>query len=355
MYCSLACYKSPQHGQCSESFYKENVIQEMALIKDDQQAEQSSKKMMEILKRLGQTGWQEGLQSDEDEGGEEHSESHENRFEEIDSDDGEDVPELADRLGGVNLNDADAIWERLTEEERKEFQGLLDSGDIGQILPEAEPWWLVDFKVELVQATSSKKLCKGERDLLDKCPPVKRNINNFPEISSKAPSPLTRFNLVNVLAAYAFVYRHFNGDFEVSPQEASNYLISISGNLKQNTIYESEPMAVESVCHECRQEQLPADKETSLLLKRDVQILFDGPANCGQKYRKHFLLSALSDIHRLLDSSKKKTPSENVSKGVFSSRFNDGNVGDLKYLKTVKVKSCLKKIDYMLSYAKDHL
>ncbi|XP_039447754.1 zinc finger HIT domain-containing protein 2 [Culex pipiens pallens] len=355
LYCSLACYKSSQHLQCSESFYKENVIQEMTMVRDEQQAQQSSHKMLEILSNLEQNdlsideGTEAGYEEDEDE----------DRFEEIDSDDAEDVPDLSERLGKVNLDDPNAVWERLTEEERKDFQSLLENGDVGRILPEVDPWWNGEFKVELVQAAESKVVSKGESHLLETCPSVKRVIRSFSELSSKPPSPLMRYNVTNILAAYAFVFRYFNGDFTGNAPEVVNTLISIAGNFKQNSNYDSQSLAVESVCHECRQEQLPADKETSRLLTQDVEKLLAGPEQCGQKYRKHFLLAALSDVHRLIVLTKgydgeKTKASRDVEGGEFSSKFKD-DIGELKYLEPVKVRSYLKKIEFMLSYAKDHV
>lgn len=356
LYCSLSCYKSEQHGQCSESFYRENVIQEMAFAKDKQEAAQSSGKMMDILKRLDEADFQDGAALFDGE------EDEEERFEEIDSDDAEDVDDLAKRLGGVDLDNADAVWGHMTEEERREFQNFLVNGDMSQIIPIVDPWWTRDYKIELVQSTSSSaKLSEGERDLIENCPRLKKGIHNFKDLCSKDPSPLMKFGLANVLAAYALVFRYFNGDFKECLLEVANCLISICGNFKHSTIYHSEKLAVESVCHECRQEQLPADHETALLLAQDVREIFDGPLNCGSKYRKHFVLAALSDVHRLLSRAKRdekqlsqRNESEKQAKGEFSSKFSD-DVGQLPYLELGKVKSCIKKVDFMLSYVKDYM
>jgi len=43
----------------------------------------------------------------------------------LDSDDDE---ELVDRLEGVNLDDADEVWKRLTPAERSEFQRMCTNG-----------------------------------------------------------------------------------------------------------------------------------------------------------------------------------------------------------------------------------
>ncbi|XP_062564224.1 zinc finger HIT domain-containing protein 2 [Armigeres subalbatus] len=347
LYCSLPCYKSEQHLQCSESFYRENVIQEIALVRNDQESAESSKAMIDILGRLDETA---GLQFNEDE------ESDNN--EEVDSDDGENIRSLAERLGVINLDNADAVWQQLTDEERNEFQNMLESGDISQIMPIVEPWWERPYQVELIQSASGNKLSAGERNLIEKCPPIKKSIKGFKEICSKEPSPLMKYNVANVLAAYALTFRYFNGDFKECTREAVNCLVSICGNLKHNTVYDSEKLAVASVCSECQQEQLPVDNETSILLAQDVKQLFGGPSNCGDKYRKHFVMTALSDVHHLLGLVRKadKRPNEfeKATRGEFSKKFSD-EIGDLIYIESDRLKSCSKKIDFMLSYAKDYL
>ncbi|XP_055643703.1 zinc finger HIT domain-containing protein 2 [Toxorhynchites rutilus septentrionalis] len=350
LYCSLVCYKAESHTQCSESFYRENVIQEMALTRGDHQAEQSTRQMVDILKRLDQT------EREHEASGE--SPVDDNDDDEIDSDDGEVEPELIDRMEGVNLNDADAIWNRLTEEERNEFRSMLESGDVSQIMPMLEPWWLVDYKVELVQSISTHTLSKGEQELIQRCPPIKKGIKRFSTISSKTPSPSTKCNMVNVLGAYVFTFRYFNGDFEGSFQEAANCLISICGYLKQSTVYDSELVAIESVCQECLLEKLPAGKESNFLVRHDVTRLQNGPADCGVKYRKYFLQAALSDSHRLINGARDEctqSPSTKPTKGTFSSKYRDEYNGELKYLDPTKLRIYLKKIEFMLSFVRDKL
>ena len=60
-----------------------------------------------------------------------------------DSDDDDDsIPDLHERLRGINLDDADSVWENLTPAERQEFEELLQSGDVSQLVAPWEPWWL---------------------------------------------------------------------------------------------------------------------------------------------------------------------------------------------------------------------
>ena len=53
----------------------------------------------------------------------------------VDSDDDDDPLDLADRLAGVNLDDAGETWAVLTAEERRQFSELLQSGDVTSVLP----------------------------------------------------------------------------------------------------------------------------------------------------------------------------------------------------------------------------
>lgn len=65
----------------------------------------------------------------------------------LDSDDENDEEEeeedddLSSRLAGVSLDDADAVWQRLSSSERAEFEKLLQTGGITELLPEFSPWW----------------------------------------------------------------------------------------------------------------------------------------------------------------------------------------------------------------------
>jgi hypothetical protein len=61
---------------------------------------------------------------------------------EVDSDDDDDDDDLADRMAGVNLDDANSVWDKLSVQEKEEFQRILACGDPGSIIPSWQPWWL---------------------------------------------------------------------------------------------------------------------------------------------------------------------------------------------------------------------
>lgn len=87
----------------------------------------------------------------------------------IDSDD-ENAVALEDRLKELNLEDADAVWSVLTEDERNEFEALLNQGDVGAILPQWQPWWMYHRERKIVEEIDRKD---SDVDALKKCPNLK--------------------------------------------------------------------------------------------------------------------------------------------------------------------------------------
>lgn len=116
-YCSLDCYRSRKHVECSEKFYKNCV---METLQGDTVDNQEKRKMVEILKRFEK---EESEASLEDE-----------RFEADEN--------LEERLEGLNLEDTKKVWAKLTQEERREFQTAVNDGYIGSLVDVWEPWWI---------------------------------------------------------------------------------------------------------------------------------------------------------------------------------------------------------------------
>lgn len=98
-----------------------------------------------------------------------------NRFDEVDSDDEEDVLDLGERLAGIDLDDADGVWEKLTNDERQEFVAFLKSEDVAKFVPKWEPWWGQNFK-KVQEVEESEKYKDG-------CPEIVVGIKDFKTIS----------------------------------------------------------------------------------------------------------------------------------------------------------------------------
>lgn len=70
------------------------------------------------------------------------------------------------------------------------------------------------------------------------------------------PSPSIRVNILNVLSAYSFIMRYFNG--EIEPVEAATCILNICDSLSNNSIFEDPDLAVEAVAQKCLQVYLPS-------------------------------------------------------------------------------------------------
>lgn len=72
---------------------------------------------------------------------------------------------MSERLEGIDLDDADEVWKRLSAEERAEFQKMCASGNIQELVPDFVPWWDSEKsspKIELVQDVTD--LNSGKKD-----------------------------------------------------------------------------------------------------------------------------------------------------------------------------------------------
>lgn len=162
----------------------------------------SKKKMMEILSKMrtedenfdmdpeklvemlgGGLGNQSELNEDDSDCGSDDNCEDINDEAEKDSDDEDSVPDLADRLNEVDLDDADMVWDALTDDERKEFEALLNSGDVSKILPSWEPWWLFHKEKKLIEEIGETKLAKEDVDYRVKCPLIMGSVKDFSSLS----------------------------------------------------------------------------------------------------------------------------------------------------------------------------
>ncbi|KAJ6635083.1 Zinc finger HIT domain-containing protein 2 [Pseudolycoriella hygida] len=335
-YCSVACYKSTKHSQCSESFYKDCVMQEMALQSANQNSQQRCgtlddipglsddiKRMYAILKRM---------ESHESNG----SDIGDFDIEDFDSDDDEELTELdlTTRLSGIDLDNADAIWSKLTSDEKHEFEKIAASGDVMNLLPPYEAWW-----------TKGKKLIEEISDTQNassKPPEILKTIVNFDLISSKPPADCVKHNLKNVLAAYALSVRFFNGEHVTSTHEFTNYFVSVCANVKLNFNFDDDDIAIESVVHSCRNEGLAVEASQVKLLHEDVQQITKSSS---------FVLAALSDIHRSMTQAKRSkfVNKSSNEKSEFSRKFFDYEIVNFQNLDKTKLNASIKKVEYYLA------
>ncbi|XP_046387074.1 zinc finger HIT domain-containing protein 2 isoform X2 [Ischnura elegans] len=324
VYCSLICYRANVHLQCSESFYKECIEEELKARNGDPK---SQKEMLDILKRV---------ENEEDD-------------ESLDSDDEEMAPELEERLAGISLDDADAVWDVLTEEERKEFVDLLQKGDVSQIVPNWTPWWKYREEKKLIEEITSSST--RDETFMQNCPKLLDNIPSFDEIC-KSPAACVQFNLINILYAYAYVTQYFAGDHHSFAMEAVHGLVILSCNIRSGCNYDSAEAAIESASSEVTNCQwLSGSKDLKNLIKADVKEILEGP---NDTHRSFYIMSALSDIYNLILKAKNEAGKDIGGKSAFSKKFSDKSVFSLPALPKAQLRTILKKIEFYLSWSKKY-
>lgn len=155
--------------------------------------------------------------------------------------------------------------------------------------------------------------------------------------------------------------RFFLGDHLEAPREAVSYLISLCANLKTNVNFDEQTLAIESICYEAHNEGFNSGHVDVDVIKKDVDFINEGPD--PSKPSNKYILAALSDIHCLLKASKieKKskadvTASAAYAKGKefeqFVQRFGDHKIAEAQTTDKAKLNSCIKKIEYYLSFVK---
>lgn len=133
----------------------------------------------------------------------------------LDSDD----DSLEERLGNIDLDkDPEAVWKFLTDAEKEEFRRLVESDKVESIVDAWKPWWMQkECLIEEVGASSSKNVLSH--------PEIETVSDSLVEsLRKRAPAACIVYNVVNILYAYAYAMRHFNGDVD------SFFIGCVSGN-----------------------------------------------------------------------------------------------------------------------------
>ncbi|KAF7292820.1 hypothetical protein MIND_01180900 [Mycena indigotica] len=171
-YCSLACFRSQAHSQCSETFYKKEL--EDGIRGQPSKTAQERQQMLELLKRFEEeSAEQEGLEEDYDD-------------------------EVSQRFMSLDLDatDSDELWSLLTPEERDRFlKAMADPSSelTARLLASEElqhdkldPWWTMSTNSSLPDVIL--------------IPPSLKTPN-------RAGPPLI-YNICSLFIAYSFITRH---------------------------------------------------------------------------------------------------------------------------------------------------
>ncbi|KAI0352088.1 hypothetical protein OH77DRAFT_1409888 [Trametes cingulata] len=201
-YCSLVCFRSEKHANCSESFYRKEV--ELDVKSAPSASVEEKRRMMDLLKRFEEDSLDESpLLADSD------------------NEDEDDADDLHRRLQNIDLDSAsyEELWAALTPAEREKFLRAINdpNSELAQQLLASEelerervdPWWEAPADAEPEDSSASSSGATARRH--GSKPPIM----SIPEPLIKQSSnnalsgPLLLYNICAVVITYAYIIRYF--------------------------------------------------------------------------------------------------------------------------------------------------
>ncbi|ETE60032.1 Zinc finger HIT domain-containing protein 2, partial [Ophiophagus hannah] len=229
---------------------------------------------------------------------------------------------------------ADDLWEQLSPQQRQRFQQLLSSGKISGLLPPWKPWWVVASQgppmVQLLEVKdtqdSEPQQQQGAKPDLEASsqPPNEETVvgdrnhqppawdsNSLPalpevirplsDLASGPVSPLVRFQLPNVLYAYAYTLSLYNGeadDAQVLP-EVCETLLDLSAVLGAQRVFSSTGEALQAALQAITDGQYPECPLGKAGVMEAVGQILRGK-------QSWFALAAFAHLVRLLGQGKRR-------------------------------------------------
>ncbi|XP_014600441.1 PREDICTED: zinc finger HIT domain-containing protein 2 [Polistes canadensis] len=338
-YCSLNCYKSERHLDCTESFYKQCVEEELKSLQNDPE---TKLKMFDIFKRLNEQDLENDTMDSED--------KELDLDDELDSDDETDLPDLEERLKNINLDIPDEIWAVLNNDEKQQFKALVKSGEASTLLPPWIPWWITCRKslietLDTIEENEENNKHKAEYPEIIDVPPF----NKQKVVSSKILSS----TITNVIYAYAYVALYYNGDYLSLSEEATNIFLSICDSMRINKTFDNELSALHSVKENIMKiEYLPKDEQTLVNFVEASIFIIKHPEK--EQDTSH-TCAALSELWRLLTSARKEikvNKHKTKEEKNFSTKFTQHNEIQNYNLSRKMLFACTKKLEFYVSWIK---
>ncbi|GFQ89121.1 zinc finger HIT domain-containing protein 2 [Trichonephila clavata] len=303
-YCSSQCYKSRDHAECSESFFREWVQQSLQEKSSDRVEREN---MLQMLKKF--------------------------EAENIEDHDKGNLP-IEDRFAGLNINDADenVIWQSLNDEEKEKFKTLIeDASNLEDIISVKQPWWSVTV-LNLVTETDAEKSDFKDDVAPRPCYPL--NTKKLSDLTSAKPSNCIQYNLVNVLYSYAFLYRFYNCDLRDFLEDAVDFIFQLSPVLSEGHNYFSLEESIQDSIRIISSSEFNVPLNFVKSIIDDLRNIMQGPDNAKSST---FVLCALHDIKLLFLELK------------YANRDHE----DMERKLRKKLLLAAKKIEYFMSWCLD--
>lgn len=316
-YCSVACYKSEKHQDCSEMFYKDCFMEGLKDFKADPADKQ---KILEMIQRA---------ETDPDLG---------------DLDD--ESNDLYDRLADLDLDKVAAkIWDRLTDKEKKEFQTMVSDGRLGNLMDIWTPWWSPGAMPLVTEVTTEadkklKQMVGGKPDIL-------ANIPKLSALTKAVPASDIKYSIVNILYAYAFICRLHNGEHAAMATESAKDFMELSDVIGRQATLESTSDAIQASVNRLQSQGslYESTNQFNINVMNDVKLIItsspsDNPLD--------FILSSLSEVCRIMKKAYKL-----AAKMSKTDRLSEKQRKQQAAQKSMLFK-CVKKCEFLLSWVQSY-
>ncbi|XP_074087214.1 zinc finger HIT domain-containing protein 2 [Macrotis lagotis] len=270
-YCSLPCYRA--HGACAEAFYRDQVLGEL------RGRTASPSRLAGALRRLRRQREAEA-----------------------------EAPEERPGLGG--------LWDRLRPAERAAFERLLSRGEAGRLLPPWRPWWWRGgARAPLLQELRLREDAEPgpappEPEPAAAAPPVPAHIPALERLGGRAPSPLLRFQLPNVLFAYAHAQGLYHGGLDDDPAllpDLCATVLGVAGALGARQTFRSTREALHAAAHALRAGAHPPGPLGARGAMREAARLLLGESAQPGLQKRH-VLAALAHLARAFGRARPLVP-----------------------------------------------
>ncbi|KAL8184030.1 UNVERIFIED_CONTAM: hypothetical protein K2H54_004198 [Gekko kuhli] len=329
-FCSVPCYR--EHGSCAQDFQRREL---QTLLQGQREDPASQRRLKEALLRLQELR----------------------------------EPGDADLLLGLDPGleqaESEALWEQLSPDQRKRFQRLLNSGEIAALLPPWKPWWtgrdrgatLIQELGETVagplqqpqpspcteasqqpqtpgplrEISASTQSPAQPADASTSVPAVPAAIPPLSSLTRSPVSPLVRFQVPNVLYAYAYSLALYSGEAEEAQllPEFCETVLDVSGALGAKQGFRSTAEALQAALQAITVGRYPECLLGNAGVMAAVAQILMGECQAKQK---GYSLAALAHLSRLLSKGRRRVPA-----------------GDQARLYAAK-----KKCDFLLSWVNDN-
>lgn len=199
-------------------------------------------------------------------------------------------------LATLDLNDPNWMAQ-LSSERLEKFHRILASGALDEAIHPWIPWWYRDTlspKITLIsQDTPEEEDSEDDESSMEPSlsPPILDPIPSLASLTKIKPSPLLANNVLEVLYAYAYTKRLYNGDWEEeNGPEAVEMVISLSEVLRENAVYKDLKDA-------CRRPLEMSLRNSESLVSGAFSISVLDDVRRIVSHGPQFVMAALSELH----------------------------------------------------------